>query len=239
MTSNARALKSYPHLSQRGDNVNNAGRGDRGRLIMLQLSDSAFPTGGFAHSNGLEAAWQQGEVEDLAAWLEQLVWQTGFSALPFVSDAFDEPASLRELDARCEAFLSNLAAKRASRLQGQAFLAACAAAFGEKRLEGWAKRPFHHAPAFGAACAALGLPKREAQRLFLFLGLRGSLSAGVRLGVVGPLEAQRLLAKAAPVLEAALERCAAIGSEDAAQTAPLHDLFQGTQDRLYSRLFQS
>ena len=29
---------------------------------MLQSSDSAFPTGGFAHSGGLEAAWQSGEV---------------------------------------------------------------------------------------------------------------------------------------------------------------------------------
>ena len=27
-----------------------------------QLADSAFPAGGFAHSSGLEAAWQQGEV---------------------------------------------------------------------------------------------------------------------------------------------------------------------------------
>lgn len=208
-------------------------------LRLLQLADSAFPTGAFAHSNGLEAAWQQGEVGDLAAWLEQLAWQTGFSALPFVSDAFDAPARLRVVDARCDAFLSNPVAKRASRLQGQAFLAACAAAFEDKRLETWARRPFHHAPAFGAACAALALPKPEVQRLFLFLTLRGALSAAVRLGVVGPLESQRLQAKAAPVLEAALERCAAIGSEDAAQTAPLHDLFQGTQDRLYSRLFQS
>jgi urease accessory protein UreF len=31
----------------------------------------------------------------------------------------------------------------------------------------------------------------------------------------------------------------ALGVEDVAQTAPILELFQATQDRLYSRLFQS
>ena len=35
--------------------------------LAWQVVDSAFPTGAFAHSWGLEAAWQQGEVEDVAA----------------------------------------------------------------------------------------------------------------------------------------------------------------------------
>ena len=33
--------------------------------LTWQVVDSAFPTGAFAHSFGLESAWQQGEVEDL------------------------------------------------------------------------------------------------------------------------------------------------------------------------------
>ena len=32
--------------------------------LLWQLADSAFPTGGFAHSGGLEAAWQNGEVSN-------------------------------------------------------------------------------------------------------------------------------------------------------------------------------
>ncbi len=35
--------------------------------LTWQIVDSAFPTGAFAHSCGLESAWQQGEVEDLGA----------------------------------------------------------------------------------------------------------------------------------------------------------------------------
>ena len=33
--------------------------------ILLQLSDSALPTGGFVHSAGLESAFQQGELYNL------------------------------------------------------------------------------------------------------------------------------------------------------------------------------
>jgi urease accessory protein UreF len=36
-----------------------------------------------------------------------------------------------------------------------------------------------------------------------------------------------------------LARCANLAETDAAQTAPLIDIRQGTHDRLYSRLFQS
>ncbi|HZH77778.1 MAG TPA: urease accessory protein UreF, partial [Archangium sp.] len=43
---------------------------------VLQLADSAFPTGGFAHSGGLEAAVQQGEVrgrEGLERFVRELL----------------------------------------------------------------------------------------------------------------------------------------------------------------------
>ena len=48
--------------------------------LAWQVVDSAFPTGVFAHSWGLEAAWQQGEVEGIGAlqrFLEAVILQTG------------------------------------------------------------------------------------------------------------------------------------------------------------------
>jgi urease accessory protein len=73
----------------------------------------------------------------------------------------------------------------------------------------------------------------------LFATLRAGLSAAVRLGLSGPLEAQRLQARLAPTLDAALVRGADVAVADAAQTAPVLDVLQGAHDRLYSRLFQS
>jgi urease accessory protein len=97
----------------------------------------------------------------------------------------------------------------------------------------------HLAPLWGAAFCALQLPLEDAQRLYLWTTARGVLSAAVRLGLIGTLEAQGLLAGLDPVLDEVLESCGALGPESLAQPAPLADLLQATHDRLYSRLFQS
>lgn len=209
---------------------------------LLQIVDSSFPTGGFAHSAGLEAAAQAGEVADVGRWARRLVEQTARAQLPFVGAAHDAPGELARLDRRCDVFLSNPVANRASRLQGRAFVSACAEAFGGRRLRRWSDSDtltLHHAPAFGAAAAELGAPKEDARRLFLYMTLRSGLSSAVRLGLAGPLEAQRLQAACAPALDAALARSARLGVDDAALTAPVLEILQGAHDRLYSRLFQS
>jgi urease accessory protein len=85
----------------------------------------------------------------------------------------------------------------------------------------------------------LGINRDSASRLFIFLHLRGILAAAVRLGLVRPFEAQSIQHRLGPRCEALLARFASLTPDDLAQTAPLLDLWQGTQDRLYSRLFQS
>src|SRR5260221_13578088 len=95
--------------------------------LIWQLIDSAFPTGGFAHSLGLEAAWQHGEVRnraELISFIEASLQQLGHAALPFVPAAFDEPKKLAEFDQLCDAFTTNHVANRASRAQGRAVLTA-------------------------------------------------------------------------------------------------------------------
>jgi urease accessory protein len=212
---------------------------------ILQLADSAFPAGGFAHSGGLEAAWQAGDVPDAAAlcqFARDTISQAGRAALPFVTVAHADPGRIASLDALCDAFLSTAVANRASRAQGRAFLAACARTWpcGPLReLEAQPALAGHLAPIFGAATSAIRCPREAVQRVFLLLALRGVCSAGVRLGIVGPYAAQRVQAECAGDLDRVLDRCADLTELDIAQTAPLIDIRQGTHDRLYSRLFQS
>ncbi|HEX4796026.1 MAG TPA: urease accessory UreF family protein [Humisphaera sp.] len=216
--------------------------------LIYQLTDSSFPTGGFAHSAGLEAAWQIGAIsagQSFEDYLATQLRQFSRFVLPFVIAANRSPDRIVEFDSVCGAMLSNHVARRASIAQGQAFALAASRTFQleampelsrqikDRKLEG------HFAPLFGASCAALGLSETEAARVVLFTSLRGLISAAVRLGIVGPLEAQAIQWRLSADAESCVADALKISLDDAAQTAPLLDLFQGMQDRLYSRLFQS
>lgn len=214
---------------------------------VLQLADSGFPTGGFAHSGGLEAALQQGEVrgrEGLERFARELLWQTGHGALPALSAAHGEPSSLPALDARMETFLTNHVANRASRTQGRAFLGTCVRIFPGPvgPMQHTARKAglrYHHAPLFGAVLRVLEVERHEAQQLFLSLTLRGTLSAAVRMGMVGTHESHQIQHQCAPLLDEVFTACSGLGVEALSQTSPLMDLLSATHDRLYSRLFLS
>ena len=224
-------------------------------FLLWQLADSAFPTGGFAHSSGLEAAWQHGEVrnrDELASYLEASLYQLGHAALPFVTAAYDQPERLAEFDQLCDAFTTNHVANRASRAQGRALLSAVERIFPERRSSlrlsdsssyhrsgSETGAPLHFAPVFGAVMRGLEIPKQTISRLFFFNHLRSVLAAAVRLNIVGPMEAQTMQHRASTKAEQVITRCELLKLDDLAQTAPLLDLWQGAQDRLYSRLFQS
>jgi urease accessory protein len=211
--------------------------------LVWQLADSAFPTGGFAHSSGLEAAWQQGEVcgrEDVILFIEASLEQCGHAALPFVGAAFDSPHQLPDFDSLCDVFMTNHVANRASRAQGRAFLHAAERLFPSVVGRPKSEVPFaHFAPVFGACLRGIGLQRQTAMRLFFFNHLRGIFAAAVRLNIMGPMEAQIVQRSTSVKAAEILKKCEARPLDEIAQTAPLLELWQGAQDRLYSRLFQS
>jgi urease accessory protein len=216
--------------------------------LVWQLVDSAFPTGGFAHSGGLEAAFQHGAVlggPELAEYLRAALTQLVCGSLPFVHAAFAAERAFGDVDRTCDAFLSNHVANRASRLQGQAHLSTAARTFPSSALRQFrtevleAELPGHVTPVFGRVARLLEIDMGSTSRLFVFTQLRGWISAAVRLNIIGPLEGQKLQCELAEDAERAAARFGDVAPEDAVQTAPLLDLWHGTQDRLYSRLFQT
>ncbi len=221
-----------------------------GEWLVWQLADAAFPAGGFAHSGGVEAVARRGLVQD-SAQLEQLLHdqltQTAHGTVPLLTAVHCAPARFVEIDRLASAFLSNHVANRASRAQGKALLMAAQAAFDRPAIAELAeqvrgeKLAAHLAPIFGVVTNYLDVASETAVRLFLHITLRGLLSSSVRLGVVGPLEAQSIQFRLGPLLEQLAERSLRIELGGVAQTgnASLLDLLQATHDRLYSRLFQS
>jgi urease accessory protein len=224
--------------SERGDDT----------FLVWQLADSAFPNGGFAHSGGLESAWKYGEVrnaKDLFEFINASLGQLRRSCLPFLKATFEEPDRFDEIDHLFDVFTANHVANRASRAQGQAMLAATERIFLLAALKNLRhcvtdrELPGHLAPVFGVVARTLNLQLETVLRLFVYLQLRGWISAAVRLGIVGPLEGQsiqhRLSNKAVQMTDHPEE----FNLQNIAQTLPLLDLLQGGHDRVYSRLFQS
>lgn len=214
------------------------------QAALWQLIDSAFPSGGFAHSWGLEAAFQAGEVDSdpaLRRFLRDAVWQTGHAVLPLVTAAHRDPARFERLDADCDAFLVNSVANRASRQQGRALVTACARIWpspGLADLDARARVSFgHYPPSLGAALRALDVPIADTQSFALFAASRGVLAAAVRLGIIGPFRAQQLQHECSGRFAEVLTACGT--RTEITQTAPIADVLQAAHDRLYSRLFQS
>jgi urease accessory protein len=215
--------------------------------ILWQLADSGFPTGAFAHSAGLEAAWRQGGLksEDIRQFCIDSMHQIGMQTGAFVAAACRDPLRIGELDALYHATCVNHVARRASTLQGRAMLLAAGRAFNLPQVaplqaaNAVGTLHAHFGPIFGGVCGMLNIDPLSAVRLMLFNSARQSLSAAVRLGIIGTLETLPMLhAMGQQISQAALEALQRL-PEDAAMPCPLLDLWQSGHDRLYSRLFQS
>ncbi|MBI3870297.1 MAG: urease accessory protein UreF [Verrucomicrobia bacterium] len=215
--------------------------------LVWQLADSAFPSGGFAHSGGLEAAWQLGEISErseLVSYMDAAMEQASCGALRLVLATLEEPARAGEFDRIAEAFLTNHVSNRASRSQGKALMAAMGRIFIRSHppsvQENTVPLPFCHlSTVFGFWLHRLGIPQRSAARLFMFHQLRGLIAAAVRLGAIGPMDGQLLQHSFAKRADSLSRQTSMKSIADLTQITPLIDLWQGAQDQLYSRLFQS
>lgn len=99
----------------------------------------------------------------------------------------------------------------------------------------------HFAPIWAVVTRALDIPIRDSAKVFLLNHAKAVLSAAVRASVVGPYQAQAVLASGwlRGEIEDLMERNWHVGIEDAGQGVPAMDLWVGRHEMLYSRIFNS
>lgn len=177
-------------------------------LIALQMGDSAFPSGGFAFSWGLETLKADRMVTDaagVAAFVRTLLgrrWAT--AERPVLRGAVGaDPARLGALDREVEAMTLAAELRECSRRAGRSLLRAHArlatpgvAGYREAIAEG---RALGHLPvAQAVAWTGAGMTADAVEALSAWTLVAALGQAAVRLALIGPLQAQAMLAGLRP-----------------------------------------
>jgi urease accessory protein len=169
-------------------------------LLALQFGDSAFPSGSFAFSWGLEGLVSDGMVEsasDVAEVIgEQLVhrWHSMDRVLLGRAHGAMDDGALQEVDLLAEATTWSAPMRAGSRRAGRALLGVCAR-FGLAGVAAYRARVAedarlgHLAPVQGLVFRASGLPLAVSELVSGWAVITSMTSAAVRLGVIGHIEA--------------------------------------------------
>jgi len=218
---------------------------------ILQLCDSAFPTGGFSHSMGVEAATLNFYIEDtgtLKNFILCSLENTGSFCLPYVKAAYEASNDLKKLvllDSLHNAALLNHVAHKASKQQGKSFLTTSCEVFQLhqlhplKRLAEEQQINCHLPILFAVVCASLNIPISKVGKMFLFTSLRTIIASIVRLGKIGTIKAQQWQFEMVDCLDDIFTRNWKLLPEEACTTYPLIEVLQNTHDTMFAKLFFS
>jgi urease accessory protein len=223
-------------------------------LQLLHLNDSAFPTGGFSHSYGLETYTQAGIVHDQRTLREFLTGRlldgmVRFD-LVFVHEAHlaaqcNEIDRLYELDERLIAMMPVYELREASIQVGRRFLRTALPLYGgiaskhyfeaiqQKRCSG------HFAIAYGVVLADMNIDSRLALLTYANIFVMGQAAAAVKLLNLGQTRIQALIAEMQPVIHDAVEQAITYTLDDCQMFTPTMDIRAMQHEHLFRRLFIS
>jgi urease accessory protein len=230
--------------------------------LTLLLSDARFPSGGHAHSGGVEEACRSGMIEsldDLEDYLRGRLHTSGTLAIytaAAICSATNRDVTFETLwprvDVELDARMVSPAARLASRQQGGQLFRTAVQVFGGPVLSSLAGhadtsgRDPHHPVALGAVAAAAEVSNVDAAAAAGYAAISGPASAAVRLlgldpsktaGVIATLarEIDPLAAEAARAVDRPGWRLAKLPS----YSAPVGDLLAEEHMERKERLFAS
>jgi urease accessory protein len=221
---------------------------------MLAWLSPGFPIGAFSFSHGLEAAVEKGAVHGRASlqqWIGAIVVSgSGRIDADILRDAHraasrDDVAALARTNRRGVAFRATAETRLETTAQGEAFLATCRAAWPDPFLDRWAASLEHgneatcYPAAVGAATARAGISLPNALTGYLQAMAANLVSAGIRLGMIGQTDGQRILAALEPVIGAAVAGAMARDAGSFGVATFAVELASMAHETQYTRLFRS
>jgi len=215
-------------------------------VLELLLADGRTPSGGYAHSGGLEAAIAEGlGAAEVAAFVRARLHTVGRvqAALAVAATAAADLSGLLALDSEAAARTPAPAVRAADRHLGKGLLRTAAALWPSDELLAAYRGASALTPrgvALGVVCRAAGLDSLPAARLSLYEEAAGVVAAAVKLLPLDGARASGWIADLASEIEALARHLAAAGPHTIPSPAtPLLDrraLAHGSRE---GRLFAS
>lgn len=223
--------------------------------LLLQVTDTAYPTGAFAHSGGLEGMLQLGQVRDqdgLARFLERSVLVTlERCQLPLLrlsreAALYLDGAAIAHLDeiagALCPPEELRLASMRSGRQRLQ--LLARVMHLDTSHPREWESlvpplRDAHLPVVAGIEAALLEIPEMPALQAFAFGTVSSILSASMKIMRIGQTPVQELLSHMMTLVPGVVERSRAIDAGNLGAFTPVADIASARHKRADLRLFLS
>jgi urease accessory protein len=221
------------------------GRGSLLRLLaLLQLASPGLPVGGFAYSQGLEKAIEDGAVHDAASarrWigdlltlslarLEAPLWLRAYEAW-----SADDPATFARWNDECIA-TRDTAELRAESLQMGFSLVRVMPALG---IVPPSCTPIAFPMAFAAACATLGVERDAGLAAYLWAWAENQVLVAVKSVPLGQMAGQTLLAQLHDAIDRAARDAATVADGDLGTAAVSCAITSARHESMYSRLYRS
>lgn len=217
---------------------------DLALLRLMQLFDSQFPVGAFAHSGGIETYAALGgalpEVREVLVAQIQLGW--GRSELAGACLAWHSAGGraaaqdLQRLAELMDALKVVPVVRETSVGLGRRTRDLLRRLYPHAALD---VTPSHHAVVIGFAGYRLGVDPRDLLVAYAQSLAMGTLAAAVRCMPVSPAQAQALLIEVHPLLSRAVDRAMQDPEHSLFTATPALDIRSHQQTSLHTRLFQS
>lgn len=219
-------------------------------LSMFQLSDSFFPTGAYALSNGLEVIAKKRKIgaQELQELVQTyIVQQVGPADCCALGHAFDcaksaDVVGIIEADDALFSIKMVAEARGASARSGTQ-LVRCVGEFAmSEGLAGYARAikagsaSGIYPVALAVACEALDVPRQRAAEMLLYSFCVSVTGAALRLGIIDHFAAQKVLHGVKPTIEKAAKN-AECPLDAMWQFAPAIDIAQMEHERMDAKMF--
>ena len=224
------------------------------KLALIQLSDSFFPAGSFTLSHGLETLIHTKQIQtvaELKTFLQLLlrnkIATSDLVALVHAYRASQENdlPSIRLVDQQLFAQTLIQKTRETQRKTGRALLMVASETWQDDKLtdlqQDVAQNRLHclHPIIFAVVSQVAGIDEEDAVLAFMHSFITSLLGAAIRLGVLGHIQAQKLLLQLAPDIEEAFQIANQLKLEDMSSCTPTIDIAQMQHQKLQRRLFAS